>query len=609
MISDRSYVAFADAGVIRVYATAFFAAFPEADDVLRLETCTRLFLRGLKAPMVLKAYELWRGSALENIEKDPYGCVFDMKGTLDDADALAKSMPLRSRVAQHVTWLLRAAKADGHTALPLAALLTKVASKTAVRPDDVKRVIDAFEDLEHLDGLVASTETVMTDAFIASDIKTRVASTTRAPIPFPEDALASLSPEQAAAALTIAESGMCVVTGGPGTGKTTLVRAVVTAFGEHRCMLMAPTGRAARNMGGATVHSASGGQLRRRPIQETSKCDVPADLELMVVDESSMLSTELMVGVLNLAPPRCRLVLVGDDDQLPPVGPGSVFGDCIRSGLVPVARLTYNHRSVTGVQRLAAGILQGQVPRGSEDAVRLVPATTDAEAMRIVTSSYSQAATQAATQAQVLVPQNSYRQILNRALQSVLRPVPVRLTEPTGWGLTAHDTGTMATDGDGSTTLTFPTKTMTLAVDQALTITRPVDPMLPGDLVMALKNQNKKRVRPGEVSACNGDIGTLMRAKPKAVVSFDGGVTEFPDADQWLSLAYVATVHKFQGSECEEVLLPVHQSSGWDRQLLYTAVTRAKTRVTLVGSWSVLDAISKKGRPARWTALSKLLSS
>ena len=593
-LRDRDYSALTDLGVIKVYATALFTAFSTADDVDRLDTCVRLFMHGLKAPMVCKAYERWRGASIDKVKRDPYGSMFDLQGTLDDADALARHLSPAKRIVEHAKWLLKAARSDGHTALPLGVMVPKLVARTPASAEDTRRVVCGADDFVEIDGYVTDAETAASEAFIATEIRKRVRGT-----PMDIACTNHMTDEQRAAAKLIGDNGMAIVTGGPGTGKTTLVRMVVEAVGESRCMLMAPTGRAARNLGGATVHSASGGMLRRRPIQETSQADVPADVALIIVDESSMLSTDLMIGVLNLAPPGCKIVFVGDADQLPPVGAGNVFRDMIESGAVPTVQLKYNHRSVTGIQKLAADILTGTVSRGYGDSVRMVSATSPSDAMRAIV-------TLSSTEASVLVPHNAYRHTLNRALQSVRRPVPVRLFDPEGWGCSKDERGTMRTDTEGVTTLDF-SKKMTMAVDQAITITRPIDPMLPGDLVMALKNQNKKRVRPGEVSACNGDIGTLVRSRPKAVVKFGDGLTEFPDVDPWLSLAYVATVHKFQGSECDEVIVPVLQTSSWDRQLLYTAVTRAKTRVTLVGSWQCVDTIAKRTRSTRWTALSKLL--
>jgi hypothetical protein len=207
----------------------------------------------------------------------------------------------------------------------------------------------------------------------------------------------------------------------------------------------------------------------------------------------------------------------------------------------------------------------------------------------------------------VLVPHNAHRGLLNRALQSLKRDVPVRANKAgTMWGLPGG-VGVMRTDAAGKSTLAFGTASYVMDVDQAITVTTCDSPVLPEDAVMVLKNQNKKRARPGEASACNGDVGTLVRAHPKALVRLDGGVTEFPCVDGWLTLAYAATVHKFQGSECEEVVLPVCEPGMWDRQLLYTAVTRAKARVLFVGRPADLRSIVARQRPERRSVMGKLL--
>jgi len=154
----------------------------------------------------------------------------------------------------------------------------------------------------------------------------------------------------------------------------------------------------------------------------------------------------------------------------------------------------------------------------------------------------------------------------------------------------------------------FDDKSLCMPVDQALTITAPRQAMLVGDAVMVLKNQNKKRVREGEVSACNGDVGVLCRPAPKPAVTFgDGSRADFPSED-WLSLAYAATVHKFQGSECDAVVIPIAQcASSWDRTLLYTALTRARSRVVILGTAEELRSAVARTRPRRHSALRLLL--
>lgn len=557
-------------GLVDAHISALLKAFPSKDDIARLDAGIRLLRHGVASRLVMPAWTAWGPAAPDKVREDPYGACWDLKAELTDAEAIADRLGLSKerRVVGHVTWEIRRRKRDGHTAHP------------------IREPVHA-PSLRIVDGFVGLVEDVDAEAWLAERVRERVRERF---LDLPE-ANESLSPDQNEAIKTLVSAAISVVTGGPGTGKSTLVRALSAQF---KCLLTAPTGRAARNMGGSTVHSASGGRLLRRPIQETSVEDVPEDTELVMVDEASMLTVELMIGVMNLCPPKAHVVLVGDADQLPPVGTGNVFKDLL--GKVPTATLTHNFRSCTDVQRFAAGLLRGEVVE--VPAVTLVRASTESERMvgtlRLACDN----------DVEVLVPWNSTRHLLNRALQSTKREVPVTIRDHRDWGFPTA-TGSMTTDAQGMTTVTARGKSVRFAVNDALTVTRPLQNMMEGDAVMCLKNQNKKRVQPGHVSACNGDVGVLVRAGPKMIVRFEDGISEFP-SEEWLTLAYAGTVHKHQGSECDAVVLPVARD-GWDRHMLYTAVTRARSRVWIVGTREDLHAAVARVRSDRCSFLGKFL--
>ena len=620
VLKNKDRARLAAAGLIPAYCTALLRAFPEPGDADRLQTALELLLKGLPPKCVKPALEAWDTEAAARVLRDPCGAMQALKATLDEAEALATRLhggplPLTTRVVQHALWLLRAARRDGHTMLPLADVVARVTARAREATAAVVAALRAGVARGDLaaagsHGLV-EPEVCRDEAFVAAKVNERAVARPALDVVPPAAGAngETLTQDQVAAVATLLSAGLSILTGGPGTGKTTVIRALVGALGADRCMLTAPTGRAARNVAGSTIHSASGGLLARRPIQETSKTDVPSDLKMLVVDEASMLTTELMIAVLGLAPPGCVVVLVGDEDQLPPVGAGNVLKDLLACGAVPPARLTYNHRSATHVQRLAHDILCGRVPDLGAD--ELVPAAGPDAAVRAVVGVCA-----ADPGAQVLTPHNAQRAILSRALQSLKRPVPVRCTTPLTWGLDRED-GVLTTDATGASTLVFGagggpgggTKTLDLPVDGALAITAPRCPVMVGDAVMVLKNQNKKRLPQGRVSACNGDVGTLVQLVPTVQVDFGGGATaEFKGVDGWLTLAYAATVHKFQGSECDAVVLPLAPHSMWDRHLLYTAVTRARTSVTFVGTPADVRHIVGRVRPERHSALRALLA-
>ena len=591
------------------YAAALFRSFADSRGAVdRLRAGADCLLQGLPPAHLKPALELWEGEAAERLRRDPYGAVFELKGTLDDAQLCSPGLAPAERMVQHARWLLRAARRDGHTMASYPQVVTRVAGGAGV---PVAQAVQALAEgmragkLARVgpDGL-ADPDLCAAEMAIAQDIAQRCHASPVLDVEAHE--FQGLTPDQQLALRAVLSAGIGILTGGPGTGKSHVVRALVEAVGEDLCLLTAPTGRAARHVGGSTVHSASGGRLLRRPLQETSASDVAPGLKVMVVDEASMLSTELMTGVLNLAPRDCVVVLVGDADQLPPVGAGNVLIDLIDSGGVPVGRLTYNHRSVTEVQRIARDVLEGRVP---EEPLDWEAAVGREDGMAGVVRAAAGAAGTAACG--VLTPHNASRHLLSRALQSCVRDVPVRVRPEYRDAGPGQGRAMLRTDpASGQSTIRFggAAKPLVVRVGDSVTVATPIDPLLPGDSVMVLRNQNKKRRRPGEVSACNGDVGELVRLTPKAIVKFEDGVSEFPGADPWLTLAYAATVHKFQGSECDRVVLPVYSSSLWDRQLLYTAITRARHRVTFVGSRRDLETIVARRRPARRSALSCMLA-
>lgn len=594
------------------YATALLRAFPSADAADRLRAGVCLLLAGLPPRLVGPAVKLWGRDAAARVDREPYGAVHELGGTLDDADAVVKD--LSGRVLGAARWALLQAAKNGDTAVHTTRVVADAVRRYGAAPQEAQQALadavlggklrllgppDATE-------CVAEPEAYKLEADIAALAVERARRTT-VEVPVPTDDF--LTPDQKRAVQVVGSAALSILTGGPGTGKTTVVRALVDALGEARCMLTAPTGRAARNVGGNTVHSASGGRLlRRRPLQETTRADVPDDLKLLVVDEASMLTAELMMSVLSLAPHGCHVVLVGDADQLPPVGPGNVLVDLLHSGKVPVARLTHNHRSVTAVQRLAAAVMDpaSQIPTDFAGGFVDDPDPL-AFAARVCGD----------TGAQVLVPRNATRDTYNRAVQMALREVPLVYSanglHPRGVRVRVRDGQAVVrfeSDGSGEPKGSEAVMDIETAVRRTKPFSGGAEVLLPGDLVMALKNQNKKRLPEGRVSACNGDIGVYAggNALTGLLVQFKGGEAAFPRAEGWLTLAYAATVHKFQGSECESVVLPLAGlADSWDRQLLYTAITRAKSTVYVLGTADDVGRVRARARPRRLTVLSKLL--
>ena len=318
IIKNRDTKRLTEAGLVREYATALLRAFPDKTAADRLATAVDLLMAGVAPRLVKPALDAWGTEAGKRVSRDPYGALWELKATTDDADALDVSQGVEARILGHVRWHSLSSKRDGHTMLPLDELARRIKCAT---PDRVRHVIAKAVATGALVAVgrqnIADPETVAVELAVAKEIKRRAA-TKYLSDSVDASAACDLTPEQLAAVDVLTSAAISVLTGGPGTGKSTVVRHLVSVLGEDKCMLTAPTGRAARNLGGNTVHSASGGRLlKRRPLQETTRADVPDDLAFMFVDEASMLSTELIQGVLNLAPTSCHVVLVGDADQLP----------------------------------------------------------------------------------------------------------------------------------------------------------------------------------------------------------------------------------------------------------------------------------------------------
>jgi exodeoxyribonuclease V alpha subunit len=372
-----------------------------------------------------------------------------------------------------------------------------------------------------------------------------------------------LDPSQERAVELVCTAGIGVVTGGPGTGKTTSLRNALDRLDAlgHTYLLCSPTGKASRRMREATgreamtVHRA----LEWSPPDRCFlRCAAhPIDEDVVVVDESSMLDVELAHALCEAVQGSTRLILIGDADQLPSVGPGRVFGDLIASTKCPVARLTTLHRAAaeSWVCSQAPEILAGRVPdlRERRDFWHVERADRDeaAEALVQVVTVGLPALGIPSEEVQVLVPQNigpAGTDALNRRLQAILNPN--RHDGSAGWKVGGEQV------------------------------------LFRGDRVIQTKNVYE----PAEVM--NGEGGVVERvstdggADAELVVRFDDRSVPYDrERAQKLRLAYALSVHKSQGSEWPWVVVFVHSTHTrmLTRQLLYTAITRAKRGVVLVG--------------------------
>jgi exodeoxyribonuclease V alpha subunit len=379
-------------------------------------------------------------------------------------------------------------------------------------------------------------------------------------------------------------SKVLVITGGPGVGKTTLVNAILRILSakDAKLLLCAPTGRAAKRLTEATGFEA---KTIHRLLEVDPKTggfkrgeDNPLDCELLVVDETSMVDVMLMQALMKAVPDKAALLIVGDIDQLPSVGPGQVLADVISSGAVPVVRLTEvfrqaaQSRIITSAHRINHGFIPDLSSPSDSDFYFVQADDPEIAVPRIIelvkTRIPKRFGLNPVRDIQVLCPMNRGgvgARSLNIELQAALNPAGERKVERFGW--------------------TF----------------------APGDKVMQIENDYDKEVYNGDI----GYIDDVNAHDGELTASFDGRPVTYGFGElDTLVPAYAATIHKSQGSEYPAVVIPVmtQHYAMLQRNLLYTGVTRGKKLVVLVGQKKAIAiAVRNISGRRRWSKLSEWL--
>lgn len=389
-----------------------------------------------------------------------------------------------------------------------------------------------------------------------------------------------LDPSQQAAVDLACTAPFCVLTGGPGTGKSTCLRVVLDRLDVEGVSyaLASPTGKAARRMQETTGRSASTIHrlLEWSPLGFLRNRDNPIDADVVIIDESSMLDVELAADLVAACADTTRLIFVGDANQLPSVGPGRVLADLVESDAVPVARLTHVHRAAetSWICRNAPRVLAGEKLEleGTYPDFRFFEVEDVGDAAAIVRRIV---ATPEYQGAQIICPQKNTAigvEALNVALQLQLNPKRPNAGE---W-----------TIGDRI--------------------------LRKGDRVIQTVNAYKLESTLGEPGVFNGEIGTIVDVAPDALTVEFGDEKKprkvpYGKADALnLHLAYALTCHRMQGSETPWAVCIVHSAHSFmlTRQLFYTAITRAKKGVVIIGNRKGIEvATSAKLPPVRNTAL------
>lgn len=551
---------------------------------------------GASPALAARIFERYGDRAAQIVQLHPYRLALEVRGVgFKTADRIARSLGIRGdhpeRAQAGTLHTLESFADDGHVAVPRALLVERAREVLEIDDVHVETAIDALWAAGRLvfeDPLVFPSRLHAAEMAIAAAFKSLLASPARV-LPgldatiaaFEERAKVALGPEQRRAVEAAARDKVVVVTGGPGVGKTTIVRAILSVFDRGRLAvaLAAPTGRAAKRMSEATgrpastIHRALEYEPRQRAFQRNAQR--PLDVDAVIVDEASMIDVELAVALLEAIPPAARVVIVGDSDQLPSVGPGAVLRDVIDSGVVPTVRLDriFRQAEESRIVVSAHGILRGEMPesadadapnadffvikrRDGDDAARTI--------LEVVTERIPKRfGLDPRTEVQVLTPMHrgpTGTQALNAALQAALNPGVASL-ERRGVRYRA------------------------------------------GDKVMQYKNDYEREVY-------NGDVGVVARVdaeQMKLVVRFQEREVEYEDSDlDLLGLAYATSIHKSQGSEYPAVVIPLLTSHFvmLSRNLLYTAVTRARRLCVLVADPRALQiALGEVHREERLTKL------
>ena len=568
-----------------------------------------LFQHNFGQGMIKRIWRRYGENALRVVKNNPYLLAEEVWGIgFATADKLAQSQGIQPddprRIAAGILYVLQRASDDGHCYLPKDKV-SEDASK--ILQADTEKVSEILHQCASVEKVISDDERIYLPRFYISEEEvSRLLADLLSVPPSKEihyamaesmfnlaqrDLQFTYTDEQREAIIGALSGKVIIITGGPGTGKTTIVQSIL--FGakqlKWKVKLAAPTGRAAKRLSETTRYPASTihRMLKYNPGMAKFEMDRnnPLKLDMLILDEVSMIDIELFWRVLIALPSDARLVLVGDADQLPSVGPGAVLKDMINSKKIPTVRLTQIMRQDEHglIVRNAHRILRGKMPiirNDARDDFFMLNKHNSQDAQDAVLELVCQRIPnnfgfEPTKDIQVITPMHKGKcgaRELNILLRERLNPSP---------------RDAKITNSDGK--------------EYRL-------PFSPGDKVMQIANNYDLSVFNGEI----GEILTVDESKRQMVIRFDIGDIIY-DHSYWsqLTLAYAITVHKSQGSEYPAVVMPLltEHYIMLARNLLYTAITRAQKLLIIVGSKKALGiAVGNNRTLMRYTALANRIA-
>lgn len=555
-----------------------------------------------------KIFAKYGSFAIDIMEKDIYRLFQDIEGIgFLTADKLAFNLGIqredKRRIISGIDYALMQLCNNGHCCIPEMALVDKTAKILQVNNQIIFTILKEHIDIGSLNTEVVGGETLIYPPYLyyaEKKVATRLLQLQQATEPLSEDNLSlfikvwekdnqiQLAQKQKEAIKACLHHGVLVLTGGPGTGKTTVIKGILSILKAQglKIRLAAPTGRAAKRLSETTGQKAltihrlleanNLAQDDNLQLGFSKDIDDQLDADVIILDEVSMVDIVLMHHFLNAVPDGCRIILVGDTDQLPAVGPGSVLKDIIRSQKVPAIRLDeiFRQAQTSMIIQNAHIINAGRLPDLRKQYSDFVfyelndDTSITQKILDLCTKDLPHEGFDVLKDVQILSPMHRFLcgvENLNLMLQEQLNPKK------------------------NQDELKYSSQTFRV-----------------GDKVMHIRNNYQKNV-------FNGDIGFIQDVNNEklTVDYFDHIVTYEKNELNELTLAYASSVHKSQGSEYKVVIIPLSTSHYimLQRNLLYTAITRAKQKVIIIGSKKALmTAIQSNRTQKRYTLLAERLA-